>query len=180
MNARSLLLEDNARLLSELAALVGVLGGSQYARSVDELDGASIGGHVRHCIDFVESLLGRVDGGRLDYDRRPREARLETDPGHARARLAALVALLREDAAPHGELLVKQDGGGEGPWARSSTERELLALASHTLHHMALIAVALRLAGLAVPGDFGVAPSTLRHRAAQGAAAGSPSERCAP
>jgi uncharacterized damage-inducible protein DinB len=178
MNSRATFLEDNARLLGRLARLLDELAVADYACSVEALGGASIGGHVRHCIDFVESLLGRAGDGRLDYDCRPREERLETDPRHARERLDALAEALRRDRAPAGALAVKQDGGPSGPWADSSAERELLALASHTLHHMALIAVALRLGGRPVPADFGVAPSTQRHRAAHsGSLCGPP---CAP
>jgi hypothetical protein len=43
---------------------------------------------------------------------------------------------------------------------RSTLARELRALASHTIHHYALVAVVLRLRGVAVPAHFGVAPST--------------------
>ena len=65
------------------------------------------------------------------------------------------------------ELLIKSDAVGESAastvWARSTVERELQVLLSHTVHHYALIAVALRLHGLEVDPEFGVAPSTLRY-----------------
>jgi uncharacterized damage-inducible protein DinB len=42
--------------------------------------------------------------------------------------------------------------------------RELQFLASHTLHHYALIAALLRLQGVEPGEEFGVAPGTLEHR----------------
>jgi hypothetical protein len=46
----------------------------------------------------------------------------------------------------------------------SSLSRALRVVASHAFHHFALIAVALRGAGIADDARFGVAPSTRRDR----------------
>ena len=67
----------------------------------------------------------------------------------------------------HTELLVVLEGSmrtHERPcWSRSSIARELQSLLSHTVHHYAFIAVALRLQGVEPASDFGVAPSTLEY-----------------
>ena len=63
-----------------------------------------------------------------------------------------------------------EDPGGcdaEQRWIVSTISRELQYLASHTVHHYALIALHLRDAGFTTDPDFGVAPSTLKHREAQ-------------
>ena len=44
--------------------------------------------------------------------------------------------------------------------------RELQFLVSHTVHHAAMIAASCRARGLPTADEYGVAPSTLRHRAA--------------
>ena len=46
----------------------------------------------------------------------------------------------------------------------SSLARELQTLASHTIHHYALIAMAVRAFGVEVDANFGMAPSTLRYQ----------------
>jgi hypothetical protein len=51
------------------------------------------------------------------------------------------------------------------PFMESSIDRELQVLSSHTIHHFALIAMTLRLHGVEMPPDFGMAPSTLRYQA---------------
>ena len=62
---------------------------------------------------------------------------------------------------------MKSDSEGcpeeQTPWTESSLERELLAVMSHTVHHYALIAIALRLGDFDPGVGFGVAPSTLRY-----------------
>ena len=47
--------------------------------------------------------------------------------------------------------------------ATTSVARELVFLASHTIHHMAIIGMLAEQAGVKVSADFGVHPSTLRY-----------------
>ena len=49
----------------------------------------------------------------------------------------------------------------------SSISRELQVLSSHTVHHFALIAMTLRMHGVEIDSDFGMAPSTLRYLASK-------------
>ena len=53
------------------------------------------------------------------------------------------------------------------PFLMSSVGRELMTLSSHTIHHFALISMTMRSHGVAMDPDFGMAPSTLRHRETQ-------------
>ena len=46
-----------------------------------------------------------------------------------------------------------------------------MTLSSHTIHHFALIAMALRAHGVAVEAGFGMAPSTLSYQARRAASA---------
>ena len=50
----------------------------------------------------------------------------------------------------------------------STWTRELAFLYSHTIHHYSLIAIATRSLGVFIHEDFGVAPSTLKHRMVAG------------
>ena len=72
---------------------------------------------------------------------------------------------MQPDGEPASILFERGEGltADDAPWADSSVERELQVLLSHTVHHYALIAVALRLHGHPVDEEFGVAPSTLRY-----------------
>lgn len=106
--------------------------------------------------------------GRVDYDDRKRELKLETVTAEAREVLnqimSGLDALL--DGEPPVGLLVKMDcEGSEIEWQPSTTGRELQFLVSHSVHHFAMIGGICRALAVEVEEDFGVAPSTLRHRA---------------
>jgi hypothetical protein len=154
-------------VLRQTAALLGTLTDDQYARKPVGVVPSSIGGHVRHCLDHIDALLRGAGDGLLDYDHRERGTDVERSravametirrqerqlldfrwpPGHRPLRLSVLVS---PDAPPSVVL--------------SSLDRELAFTLSHTIHHGALIAVMAKLLGVAVPPDFGYAPSTLAH-----------------
>jgi uncharacterized damage-inducible protein DinB len=162
------LLRENAGMLRRAVDLLATLDGGLY-RSVEPRTGsAGIGQHVRHCLDFYECFLSGLERGRIDYDARSREARIERELDHAMAKLrevADRLDALGEEPLPR-VLLVRMDAadGPEDDWARSSPERELQFLASHTVHHLALVALHLRLEHVAVPADLGVGKATARHR----------------
>jgi hypothetical protein len=67
------------------------------------------------------------------------------------------------------DVLVRAEAGDD--WLPSTVSRELQALSSHTIHHLALVAIILRLQGIRLDPDFGMSPSTLRHHAASSAEA---------
>jgi len=153
------LADANVVLLEQLGALLDTLDDEAYVQPHPGIGLSGIGPHVRHCLDFYARLLEGVPGGRVDYDDRPREQRLETACRAARLRVSELAALLPSLARADHPLRVRMDGA-EAP---SDVQRELLALQSHTVHHLALIAVLLRAQGRQPPAGFGVSPSTLRH-----------------
>jgi hypothetical protein len=182
MSTRNLLVSESSRILRQGVDLIESLDDELYARSQEPVAASGIGGHIRHCIDHVQCFLGGLEGGRIDYDGRRRDLRVETDRAYAIERLreviAGLEALGRKPAPASvsrgGELAVKMDvpEGAEPFWTTSSVERELQSLTSHTVHHFALIAFLVRLGGASTTEDFGVALSTLAYWKEQNAPAG--------
>jgi hypothetical protein len=131
----------------------------------------SIGAHFRHVLDHYFAFLHGLARGRIDYDQRDRDPDIEADlhSAHAAARRveAALAAL--PAATIEGPVLVNvavaTEAHGATVWERSTVQRELAFLLSHTVHHYALISLHARQQGVELGEDFGVAPSTLEHRA---------------
>jgi len=146
-----------------------------YAAAEHAVCSSAIGGHVRHIVDYYARLLDGVDGRRIDYDLRERDELVERDRRTGIERLRALTERLRgfDLAGARAELAIKVDSpeGEEPAWSRSSVERELQFLLSHTVHHFALIATILRLNGYDPGPEFGVATSTLRYMKERGACA---------
>jgi uncharacterized damage-inducible protein DinB len=169
---------ENIRHLEQGARLIRSLDDGLYADCSRAPFPGGVGAQLRHCIEFYECFMNGLAGGRVDYTRRRRDAELETDRALAGRKLDELIAALSglEPGRDEEELRVLAEGSPEtGAWTRSTVRRELEFLASHTIHHYALIVLLLRLHGVEVPSGlegFGVAPSTLIHWRKTGPAAG--------
>lgn len=159
--------QENKAVLQQGVELLRSIDDTAYRQSVEAVFGGNLGGHFRHTLDHYVSFFDGLPSGRIDYEARMRDARVESE------RLAAIELSERvcEDlgqlVATDGSraLLIREEGSKSGArWASSSVARELEFLLSHSVHHQALASVMCRLLGLEVDEAFGVAPSTLRHR----------------
>ena len=149
-------------LLAEAEHLVLDLKGDHYREPGPGPIGG-IGAQVRHLTEFFEAFLDGLGTGRVDYDRRSRDTRLEADPARSGELLAELQDRIESQDWPTGPLEVRMDEGG-ARWTSSSVERELRFLHTHTVHHFAIIRLLLEGRGAKVEPGFGLAPSTLLHR----------------
>lgn len=158
------LIQLNRNLIGQAQTLVSGLPWSTYARKCEPVFSSSIGQHLRHCIEHYEEFFAaHADARDIDYEARPRDAALEEDVVLAQTRLVAIeesFVFLPEKPSPIGI----RDTGASVP-AASSLDRELQYLISHTVHHFAIISVIAKHFGVSVPTEFGIAPSTLKHRA---------------
>lgn len=170
------LLQTNRLWLHQAMELLKDVTDADYVGSPEGLEPHRAGGHLRHILEFYECFLDGMCRGYIDYDARRRDARVETNRALAMTRihliLSQLAGLDRLDT--NARVWVKAEAAAEakgvlGNFLSSSVGRELQVLSSHTIHHFALLAITLRLLGVKVPQDFGVAPSTLRYQASQAA-----------
>lgn len=162
------ILTGAAALLLQGEMLLASITREQYSARVPVALGGSIGTHYRHCLDHFVSLLRMGNGRVVDFDRRDRDPRIETEPQQAlvmtrdiRARLAAWEPSdLAESVGTRCEISYAP---GSSPVMGSSLGRELVYAIAHAIHHFAIIAILGRLQGIPMPEDFGIAPSTLAH-----------------
>lgn len=166
------IIQDNIRCLQQGIALLNEIDSADYTAVNPEVSSGTIGAHIRHNLDHFLCLINQLDSGRVNYDERARDEKIEIDPAHACAVMETLVKQLEslsEDALTR-PLLVRMDCGSdeEDNWSDSTLRREFQFLISHTIHHYALIGILCRLRGLTLPSDFGVAPSTLKFQQRQG------------
>ena len=122
----------------------------------------TIGGHLRHLLDHHEALVEGWSTGRIDYAARRRNTPCERDPARALARIEAIDASLENLPAEESSSItvLREDGSVTA----STVARELDFVASHTTHHLAIVALLAHVLDLTVPTDLGVAVSTLRYR----------------
>jgi hypothetical protein len=128
----------------------------------------SVGAHLRHCLEHYQLLLEGWRSGDVDYDARARDEKIERDPQAARGILAeiarALASIEAADLARAVRVTQSAAPGRPSVGSPSHLERELIFLSSHTIHHIAIMVLSARVAGIVVPGDLGVAYSTEAHR----------------
>jgi uncharacterized damage-inducible protein DinB len=165
MNTIHCLLND---VLDDLDALLVQLVPDAYDRPLPVLSGATLGQHVRHVLEGYRALAESLASGQLDYDRRPRDRNLETSVPLARAALQAVRNTFAQ-TPPEQVLFLHQGSGLSAPVVvATSVGRELLHTIEHTIHHMALLRIAVEqaLPAVSLPSHFGVAYATRQHRQA--------------
>lgn len=124
----------------------------------------SIGAHFRHNFDFANIFLSGLENGKIDYSNRERDERIEQNRSYAIERIEAIIRQLKDLSPDVLETNVAVSSEIDETLCHlSSVSRELEFLHSHTVHHHALVVEKLKVLGIEVSPDFGVAPSTLKY-----------------
>lgn len=128
---------------------------------------SSIGQHMRHVIEFVQTLLKAQGTGLVNYDARQRDGRIETDREYAKAAINELKKNLETITSQDLEVPIKSIEAVHVQYdiepLDTSFGREILFVIAHTEHHFALIGGQCDALGVVLPDNFGKAISTLRH-----------------
>lgn len=154
--------------LNEIKKVVLLLTEEQYDHKSILLSQASIGQHVRHIIEFYQSVIFGLEGKMINYDNRKRNLLIETDSNYAVEIIDEINAFLKQDIIDEpiileGNFCAKED---QEIKIQTSFLRELAYCLEHSIHHQALIKVGLlELDCLPyIDETFGIAPATIRHR----------------
>ncbi|MDI1356310.1 MAG: DinB family protein [bacterium] len=154
--------------LLEIKNLLNGLNADQYNRKLEILSEASIGQHVRHILEFYQCLFKGKESKIVNYDARQRDLMLETNLQFATNTIEEIVIALKEVKCDFTVTFVADYSVIENQNAtniQSSFYRELAYNLEHSIHHQALIKVAITEMELTslVKDNFGYAPSTIRH-----------------
>ena len=173
---QSALIEINIRWMRQALRLLSDLNDAAYATSPAGMAPHRAGAHLRHIVEFYRCFLEGISDSHIDYDARRRDLSIERSREHAAAAIRDIIHELESSRELRQERIiwVRMEDSGDAvrdPYMESSVSRELQVLSSHTIHHFALIAMTLRLHGVAMDPEFGMAPSTLRYLASQSAEA---------
>ena len=170
-------IEGNCHFLAQGIEVLQRMEDETYASATSRSGASPVGVHFRHVFDHYHAFLGGLSEGRIDYDARRRDPRLDRERGFAiETALGLMTDLGRLPPTMAGRVLdvsVRSEADHDsGPdWSGSTVKRELQFLVSHTVHHYALIKEVLRQCGFEAGEEFGVAPSTLAHLSRQPACA---------
>jgi uncharacterized damage-inducible protein DinB len=173
--------EGTALILRQMGTLLKRIPLAEYQQPIPLFNGASIGQHVRHILDFYQCLLRDCSTRPIDYARRDRDPRLETDPECALAKLDEVVqalSFLQETEKVKVVAEFSSEASSGRPVVTSSVARELMYAYDHAIHHLAIIKMGLKteFPHIEVSNNLGVAPSTLKWQQQQ--VAGKPKSAC--
>jgi len=150
--------------LQSLGNLLLLLNKEQYIKKIEHLGNASIGGHTRHIIELLQCAVDGYYTGTVDYINRTRNLLLETDIELAYVTLQQLINNIRNDDEQL-KMCVENTGDETSPEVFTTYYREIVYNTEHTIHHLALIKVALIEMKLSiVDKNFGMAKSTIKYK----------------
>ena len=149
----------------QLAETIRQLTPAQYTQPCTNLVNNTIGQHVRHIIELFQCLEKGYPDNHVNYEKRKRDTTIETDKDLA---LQLLQDIHTSQEKPNKELILHASYDDHSPEPISITtnyHREIAYNLEHTIHHMALIRVGINeVSDIAIPENFGVASSTVKHR----------------
>jgi hypothetical protein len=151
-------------VLINLESLLIDISNETYIKPSIGLSNGFIGEHVRHIIEMYQCLhIGYIQGS-FSYDKRKRDKSIEQDKNIA---ILAIHEILNFIDLPDKTIKSEYELLTDTISIETTYFRELLHNLEHTIHHQALIKVALiefNITNIAV--NFGVAPSTILYKRA--------------
>lgn len=155
--------------IQDLRTYLKVIEPDQYQVPLELLSGSTIGEHTRHIIEFFTCLLEQsadLPDPVINYAIRRRDYLIESNAEHALLAIDEICVKLNSLDTEVNCKLDCSEHGQQGLLVPSTVGRELIYTIEHTIHHLAIVKIALKsiVPSLAIPDHFGVAPSTLRHR----------------
>jgi len=157
-----MLIQNIKHNLSENIELLCQLTNDEFVQRNPELSNATIGEHMRHIIELFGCLLKNYDYGLINYDDRKRDLLLQTDKNEA---ISIIEKYLCEIDKPNKPLSLIHNCFSPIELISTNYYRELIYNLEHSIHHQALIKVALnQLPHIKISNSFGIAPSTLEYR----------------
>ena len=137
-----------------------------YSKPLDVFNGSSLGGHTRHIIEFYHCLIKNYNQGIINYDLRERDKNIENDPELAAVAVQNIITeLAKINLDDKVELHMSYDPSTSSiDTVISNVKREVVYNLEHTIHHMALIKIGVKVAApqIELEHEFGVAPSTIK------------------
>ncbi len=163
------LIQANISALHSAKGIINSIPADKYNHVAAPYFESCLGKHMRHILDHYLCFIRDIESGTVNYEKRNRYARLETDAQYSLTVIDNICRFFDQmrDAPvedKHVSVLLCNDmNQPEGAATYSSLRRELQFLHGHSVHHFALIATMLRFHGISTDRGFGVAPSTLAH-----------------
>lgn len=146
LNTRSALLEINLRWLAQALDMLKAIDDRQF-RAPQSAGAQCICSQLRHIAEQYECFLNGLDSLHIDYAAGTGDTETECSPADVTARIQCVMTRLQIHPALEFDnvIFVRAEEaealGLEDPYLMSSVARELMAISSHTVHHLGWIGV---------------------------------------
>jgi hypothetical protein len=160
-----LLTQPIQHVFVQLSESLRLLTDTEYRQPSITLFNATIGQHIRHIIELFICLEQGYAEGVVNYEKRKRDYRIETEREFAVSLLKDIYTKLDKPNKPM--ILEAEDYTDtmETVAIPSNYYREIAYNLEHTIHHMALVRVGVNeVSSVKLPDEFGVAYSTIKYR----------------
>lgn len=154
--------------LTTLSNILNQMKDEDYKLSLETLKGSSIGKHVRHIIEFYECLLLNSSNEIVNYDERKRNLLLETNIKYAIDFITEINDNINKIQS-NKRIVLECNYNNEKVCMESSLYRELTYNIEHTVHHLAIIGIAINMyfEYINTEDNFGYAESTINYLKSQ-------------
>jgi len=161
------IISNSKHILNQLIDLIKSLNKKEYTDQLKVLNLSTIGQHVRHVIEFYIEFDKGYKLSTVDYDNRIRNLELEVNQELVINELQNIIKRLKGYNLEK-ELLIESNYGltkNNNVKSKSSCRREIVYALDHTVHHLAIIKIAMQVtySHIELNSSLGIAPSTLRN-----------------
>lgn len=164
------ILETNSTIIQQYTTLVKSMNSDEFVTKSKLLEGATIGQHVRHVLEFYMELIKGCDlhCAEVCYDDRKRHLELETNQSLVAKTFEGVEKDILNANLDKPIVVCSKHTSDEHikTKSESSFHRELVYAMDHAIHHMAIIKLAMKVEfpQIKLNENMGIAPSTLRNR----------------
>ena len=161
------IINQTSEILNQTINLIDSLSQSEYTTPLSVLNDTSVGQHFRHIIEFYVELINGYEKNLICYDNRKRNTDFETNQDLIISKFRAINDEIKSFDL-NKNISIKSNHGTDDEGdslSQSSILRELIYALDHTVHHLAIIKIAIQseYKHLELDPNLGVAPSTIRN-----------------
>lgn len=154
------------QVLLQLKSILQQLSQQEFSMPNEAILNATIGEHTRHIIELFQELLIGYEKGTINYDLRVRNKEIETNLIVAKNNIDTILQSIDK---PDIDLAIENNyiaNNNTTVTTKSSYYRELAYNIEHTVHHLAIIRIALEFLHIDISKEIGFADATLKNKTA--------------
>jgi hypothetical protein len=161
------IIKQTSEILNQTIDLIQLLDKNEYTTPLGVLNTTSVGQHFRHIVEFYIELINGYNVNLICYDNRKRNLEFETKQNLVITEFNKIIKTIKTFDLDK-QIKIKSNHGEdeeENSFSQSSILRELIYSLDHTVHHLAIIKIAIqsKYIHLELDPNLGVAPSTIRN-----------------